>query len=445
MVAQNNTEVIFIGLPGCTHHYGGLSADNVASGLNSGSLSNPKQAALQVLELARLVMSLGVTVALVPPQMRPHMPLLRQYYGGTDEEVIALAAKDAPRLLENASSSSSMWVANAATVAACVDCSDGRLHVVTANLFTNLHRRIEAEETYRVFSAIFKDVPDMVVHAPLSAAAGQCDEGAANHMRLAPRHADKGLNIFVYGTDGGEGNPESARQTLSASKAVRVLAGIPDEQALYVRQNYAAIDSGVFHNDVIAVSNENLLLVHEEAYAGGRYDIQRISEAYGELHPGQALLVLAVSEDELTVEEAVQSYLFNSQIVTKPDGTMAIIAPHEALALHEGKAAAILEAIRDDGGNPVTELHYADLRQSMRNGGGPACLRLRVPMSEAQLQALRGSVNVVANDILLETLARLIEKYYPDSLSVEGLGDAKLYAASKASVAEMHAVMRLDQ
>lgn len=433
MVAEQIKEVIFVGLPGPTHHYGGLSPDNVASSHNRGSLSKPRQAALQALELVRLLLTLAVPAAILPPQLRPHLPLLRQHYKGSDEEVIAQAAEKSPELLEKASSASAMWTANAATIAPRIDTADGKLHITTANLFTNLHRRIEAEDTHRVLKAIFKDVPNCALHPPFSAAAGMCDEGAANHMRLSPTHGEKGLHVFVYGEGG------TARQSLSASQAVKSQHCIPDSQALFMRQNPIVIGEGVFHNDVIATSNEHVLLAHALAYEDSS---GRIGEAYSALH-GKNPTMIIIPEEELSVEEAVHTFFFNSQIVTRADGAMAVIAPLETQLLYDGKAARLLERICRDAANAIDETHYIDLRQSMRNGGGPACLRLRVPMTLAQLGALKMGSNVLANEGLLSKLTRAIETHYPETLSPEELGNPDLYHRCRKLLAELSSLMRL--
>ncbi len=437
------TEVVFVGLPGPTHHYGGLSADNKASTLNRGSVSNPKLAALQALELVRLLKSLGVVAGILPPQLRPHMPLLRQHFSGEDEAVIAQAAVSAPALLDKASAASSMWTANAATVTPSIDSSDGNMHITAANLFTNLHRRIEAEDTYHMLKSIFEDIPDTVVHPPLSAVMGLLDEGAANHMRLCPSHSQAGLNLFVYGATDITNDKTAGRQTLSASQAIARQHKLFDGAAGFIRQNREAIHSGVFHNDVIAVSNENLLMVHEQAYDQGMRDIERIAKSYRETHQGKELSVVVISEEELTMEEAVQCYLFNSQIVTKPDGSMAVIAPIEVKLLFDGEAAEMMEHIRADSSNPISEVRYVDLRQSMRNGGGPACLRLRVPMNTPQLAALTQRKRVIADEELITALERIIHAYYPDELIPSDLGKPSLYHASHHVMEALSEVMQL--
>lgn len=418
-------EIIFIGLPGTTHHYGGLSSDNVASDQNRGSESNPKQAALQALALARYLHSLGIMVGVLPPQLRPDLETLRE--NGFDLET-------APQKeLEQVSSSSFMWAANAATVTAAIDSRDSKLHLTVANLHTNLHRRIEAETTYKVLSQIFSNVPDSIVHTPLLAVEGFLDEGAANHMRLSPRHNAVGLNVFVYGK----------RQNLAASQAVAEHHKIPGKQALFLEQNAEVIKQGVFHNDVIAVSNENLLLVHESAYENGRDDIKKIENSYKSLHPDGTLQVIVIKESDLSVEEAVHSYFFNSQIVTKPDGKMVVVAPLELKALYNGKAAGLMEKIHSSSDNNIDEVKYLDLRQSMRNGGGPACLRLRVPVNKQQFEALKQNTGILVNDKNISEMENLIGKYYSESLMPEGLRNPQLYKNCQTFLMELSPVLNI--
>lgn len=442
MSDQNLHEVIFVGLPGPTHNYGGLSADNVASSLNRGSISNPKQAALQALGLVRMLSQLGITAAILPPQLRPYLPELRKHFSGSDDQVIQQAAKENPALLEKMTSSSAMWTANAATVTAALDTTDGKLHLTVANLHTNLHRRIEALATHAVLSAIFAGVPDAVVHPPLDAVRGFRDEGAANHMRLAPSHSAPGLNVYVYGTDGSADDPPTARQTFSASDEIRKQHALENRRALFVKQNPAVIAQGVFHNDVIAVSNTSVLLAHEAAYAGGMDDITRIENAYV-LATGKKLTSIVIKTSDLEVDEAVHTYFFNSQIITKKDGGMVIIAPTEVKDLYAGKAARLMEEIRSDDSNPIDTVHFADLRQSMNNGGGPACLRLRVPMTATQIQTMRASVQVLADEALLMAIEKLVENQYPSELAPEAIADPRLYATCRAVLSQLSGIMKL--
>lgn len=419
-------EIIFIGLPGTTHHYGGLSSDNVASDRNRGSESNPKQAALQAIALARYLHSLGIMVGVLPPQLRPYLPVLQEN---------GYSVENAPiDKLEQASSSSFMWAANAATVTPTIDSTDGKLHLTVANLYTNPHRRIEAETTYKVLSQIFNHVPDAVMHPPLSAAEGFLDEGAANHMRLSASHNAAGLNVFVYGR----------RQNLQASQAIVEHHKILQKQRLFLQQNEQVINQGVFHNDVIAVSNENLLLVHESAYENGHADINKIENAYKALHPQSNLQLLVIKENELNVEEAVHSYFFNSQIVTKPNGKMVVIAPLELKNLYAGKAAGLMERIRESSNNSIDEVQYLDLRQSMRNGGGPACLRLRIPLNEPQADALQENTGMLVSEKNLSAIEDLVGRYYSESLTPEGLSNPELYRNCQDFLSDLSPLLKLN-
>lgn len=422
-LANNFQEVIFLGLPGPTHNYGGLSADNVASSRNQGSTSSPRDAALQVAALARLLLSMGLTVGILPPQLRPHVKELKKHFPDAGDDIIEKAAREHPALLEAMSSSSAMWVANAATVGAGPDTGDHYLRLVVANLHTNIHRRIEALTTYLTLRQIFAQVPRAVVDLPLDAHQGYRDEGAANHMRMAPHHAAAGLNIFVYGTDGSPSDPKTARQTLDTSREVMSRLKLSDENSLFIKQNPQAVFSGVFHNDVIAVANENFLLVHEDAYALGTADIDYIAENYETLC-GTKPVVRVIRRSELSMEEAIDTYFFNSQLITLPGGGMALIAPSDTRDRHEGKAWALLEMLLREKTNPLTRIESLDLHQSMRNGGGPACLRLRVPMDEQQISALKNHNRVLMDEAKIATLEETIRRTYPASLTAADINYA---------------------
>ncbi len=433
-------EVIFIGMPGPTHSYGGLSIDNVAAMTNQGGVSHPKEAALQSLELARTLENLGLTVGILPPQLRPHLGLLHSKFSGDAEKIIPLAAEKDPELLDKASTSSAMWVANAATVAPSLDTHDGKLHITTANLHSHLHRRIEAEDTHRVLAAIFSDRHFFTAHAPLPAKQGFRDEGAANHTRLAPYHGAKGLHIFVYGTDGDKNDPATARQNLLASKKLHELHQLPDSQTIFIKQNPDVIRQGIFHNDVISVGNENVLLYHEHAFARGKEDIVAITRAYHTLHPGEKLHLLEIPEAKLSVADAVKTYFFNSQIVTKPDGTMVIIAPQEVQ--EHGASKRLMDEIIA-GANPINDVLYLDLRQSMKNGGGPACLRLRVLMREEEIASVQKNSHALLDATLLAQLEKWIATYYPEALTRAELANPALYHNSKKALTELASMLSL--
>lgn len=437
-------EVIFVGLPGLTHHYGGMAAGNVASQVNAGDVSHPRDAAQQALALMEALRGLGQEVAVLPPQLRPCVPVLRVLgFAGTPDEVIAQAMRDEPALLGRVSSSAAMWTANAATVTAAQDSQSGRLQLTPANLTTHFHRSIEARATHHVLSQIFRS-DEVVCHAPLPSQHDYADEGAANHLRLALSHGGQGLNVFVYGRGDGALLPRKypARQSLAACRAIARRHRVAPAHALFVQQNPRAIDAGVFHNDVISVANEFLLLTHEQAFAGGKQDIERIREACATLHSGAMLCVVEVLESDLSIEEAVQTYFFNSQIVTLPEGGMAIIAPQEVK--NHARAHALMDRLIADVDNPLRRVMYLDLRQSMKNGGGPACLRLRVPMALPLIRQLATTTRTIIDDNLLGELHGWVRKHYRETLTVRDIADPALYHECQAALGELEAILRLS-
>jgi succinylarginine dihydrolase len=417
-------EVNFDGLVGPTHNYAGLSYGNVASMTHKRSVSNPRAAALQGLEKMKFLAGLGVKQAVLPPQDRPDVAALRALgFGGSDADVLARAGREDPVLLASVCSSSSMWAANAATVSPSADTADGRVHFTAANLVNLFHRALETAQTAAVLKQIFRDEKHFAHHSPLPATVHLSDEGAANHMRLCGSHGERGLEVFVFGrasTDASLDRPKQfpARQTREASMAIARLHALDAARTLFVQQNSAAIDAGAFHNDVVAVANENVLFYHEVAFADRAAAVVDLRRTFGD-----DLKFIEVRESAVPLGDAVRSYLFNSQLVTRDDGTMALIAPVESR--ENPRTAAYLSEF-------PFPVHFVDVRQSMQNGGGPACLRLRVALNEQELAAAHQGV--FWSETLHGTLVRLIEKHYRDELRAEDLSDPKLLHESRDAV-----------
>jgi succinylarginine dihydrolase len=428
-------ELNFDGLVGPTHHYAGLSPGNLASQRHAGEVANPRAAALQGLEKMRFVAELGVGQAVLPPQPRPDLGLLRRLgFGGSDRAVLAHACRSAPDLLSAASSASSMWAANAATVSPSSDSDDGRVHFVPANLVSMLHRSIEADFTARTLSRIFADRQYFEVHDALPACELFSDEGAANHTRLASGAGS--LHLFGWGR--ARGVPERprthpARQTREASEALGRLLHLPATRVVLWQQSPAGIDAGAFHSDVLAVGNDGVLLLHDAAFRDTR-------SLLGELRTrlGDELKLVIASERELPLHEAVAAYPFNSQLLTLPDGSMAIVAPGEA----EQSAAArqFLERVVAEE-NPVKAVHYVEVNDSMRNGGGPACLRLRVRLEAHEEQALRGGVTFTPE--LYRALHTCVARRYRDLLTVDDLADPAFLDETRTALDEITTLLGL--
>lgn len=414
-------EINFDGIVGPSHNYAGLSLGNIASANHKGNDSFPRAAALQGIAKMRANMALGLAQGFLLPLPRPNDGLLRDLAVGPGADRALLAA---------AWSASSMWTANAATVSPAPDTADGRCHLTPANLVTMLHRGQEWRDTQRQLRVAFGDERHFAVHDAIPASFG--DEGAANHMRFCEAHDGPGVEIFVYGRPAHEsGGRFPARQHEQASRAVARLHGLDPARCLFVEQNPEAIAAGAFHNDVVAVANGRVLFTHARAFA----DQRRAYEAIRAVFP--ALEVVEVPEEAVSLEEAIRTYLFNAQLLTLPDGSMALVVPEECR-----ESASVwrwCERMLASNG-PIRRVVPVDVRQSMANGGGPACLRLRV---------VADPTTVDARFLLDEAKARRIEAViagmWPETIAPDRIGDPALARAVREARAALLGVLGLDE
>lgn len=408
-------EINFDGLIGPSHNYAGLSLGNLASARNAGDDSQPRAAALQGIEKMRANLRLGLVQGVLMPHARPDRAWLATL-GNTPEQA-------SPALLANALSASAMWAANAATVSPAPDTADGKCHLTVANLVTMPHRSHEWPGTFAQLRLAFAD-PAFAVHGPVPAPFG--DEGAANHMRLCPRHDEEGVEVFVYGVGGG---PFPARQHVEASHAIARIHGVT--RALFVRQSDEAIAAGAFHNDVVAVANERVLFAHEQAFADK-------AGFYAELRSAMpSVEIVEVPAAAVSLADAIQSYLFNAQLVTLPDGGMALILPTEAR--DNRRVWAWLEDLIA-GNGPIRRLIPVDVRQSMANGGGPACLRLRVVCDPATVDP-----RFLVDEGRLDTMSTIVAAHWPERIAAKDLDDEALWSRIEDARAAMLAAMGLEQ
>lgn len=436
-------ELNFDGLVGPSHNYGGLSFGNVASQRSEGQLSNPRQAALQGLAKMRALHDLGIAQAVFPPHLRPDLSLGRRLgFGGDDAAVLQGLHERAPQLLAACWSASSMWTANAATVCPSADSGDGRVHFTPANLLNKLHRSIESETTTRILRAVFPVPQQFAVHAALPATSSLGDEGAANHTRLAARYGDAGVQLFVYGESvasplGPRPKKFPARQTLEACEAQVRLAGLAPERVVFAQQHPEVIDAGVFHNDVIAVGNLDTLFFHEEAFLDPARVLAELQEKFLRV-TGSALQLVCVTSAEVPVADAVKSYLFNSQLVRTPAGRTVLIAPREAQ--ESERVRACIERLVA-GPEPIDEVRYLDLRQSMQGGGGPACLRLRVVLTAQEEAAVAPGVRF--SPALHEALVAWVERHYRSELRLSDLRDPQFVRECREGLEALCVVLGL--
>ena len=428
------------GLVGPTHLYGGLSPGNFASEAYASQISQPRLAALQGLDKMRLLHEMGIPQLVLPPHHRPNYTYLQDLgFCGSRYEMLKEALTMAPHLLARACSAANMWTANAATVSPSADTSNNKVHFTPANLTNKFHRSLEPEVTGRILQATFADEAHFEHHAHLPDNEHFGDEGAANHTRLCSDYGQAGVEIFVYGRhafDSTKPAPQKypARQTLEACQAIARLHGLSEERTVYVQQNPDVIDQGVFHNDVISVGNQNVLFYHQEAFQDTSSSLDEIQTKFGE----DKVHFIRVDTDVVPVQEAIKTYLFNTQIITLPDGKMAIVAPTDC------QESPIVSAYLDDlvtQNTPIQKVHYFDVKQSMRNGGGPACLRLRVAMTGQELAAV--NQNTLMSDAVFERLNQWVDKHYRDELAVDDLRDVALLNESQAALDELTQILKL--
>ncbi len=425
------------GLIGPTHSYAGLSPGNLASSLNAGEASNPRAAVLQGLDKMKRLADLGLPQFVLPPHERPDIPFLRRLgFTGADAAVLEAAWKTAPSFAAAACSASPMWAANAATVTPSADSADGRVHFTPANLVTNLHRSLEHQQTKRALDALFPDPARFAVHDALPSVGHLADEGAANHVRLCADHGKPGVNILVWGREAYEpwSGPYPARQTREASEALARRHGAA--RAVFPRQSRAAIAGGTFHNDVVCVGALETLFFHELAFEDSAATKAAIrAAAEGLFEP----IFIEVSAADLPLADAISSYLFNSMLVRIPgEDRLTLICPTETR--DNARSHAVAERLATSNG-PIGRVEYVDVRQSMRNGGGPACLRLRVALTEAELAATNPAMRMT--DELHARLSTWAAAWYRDALTPHDLADPALLLESRGALDELTGILSL--
>jgi len=410
-------EINFDGIVGPSHNYAGLSLGNLASTRNAGQVSKPRAAALQGIAKMRANLALGLAQGIFLPHPRPHGAWLADL-GTTIEQAD-------PALAANAMSASAMWAANAATVSPAPDTADGRCHLTVANLKTMPHRSHEWPATLAQLQVAFA-ADGFAVHGPVPPAFG--DEGAANYMRLAPAHGDAGVELFVYGVSGGA---FPARQHVEASRAIARRHRLDPERTIFAEQSADAIAAGAFHNDVVAVANERVLFAHEKAFADRDSLVARCSERV----PG--FEYVEVSDADVPLADAIRSYLFNAQLVTPPAGETTLIVPSEA---RETPSVWRWLERHLAGNGPIRRVEVVDVRESMANGGGPACLRLRVVADPATVDP-----RFLVDEAALDRIARVIAEQWPEQIHTDDLQVPALVADIERARAALLNELRLTE
>jgi len=189
----------------------------------------------------------------------------------------------------------------------------------------------------------------------------------------------------------------------------------------------------VFHNDVIAVGNSDILFCHQQAFLEQAAVKAELTQKMG----GNFKIIEAPTE-LVSVQDAVSSYLFNSQLLSLPNGKTALVIPQECE--NNANVWQYLQSLVT-GDSPIDQTLVFDLKQSMSNGGGPACLRLRVVMNEAEIAAANQAT--LMNDNLFSTLNNWVETHYRDRLTEADLADPKLLMESRTALDELTKILEL--
>ena len=427
-------EINFDGLIGPTHNYAGLSQGNLASQKYFNQTSNPQAAALQGLDKMRLIMEQGIPQGFFLPHERPHLHTLRKLgFGGTDEEVINQAAKQNPALLKNVYSASSMWAANAATFSPSIDSYDQNIHITPANLNSMFHRSIEHEFTKVQLELMFGVAAQ--VHIPIKNISGYGDEGAANHLRVSAQHLTSGFQIFVFGSSAFEAHQGIiARQAEEISQAVSSQHQLDPDRVLFLKQNEQAINSGSFHNDIVSLANEEVFIFHQEAFAD-RVELERVLHHLKDhvkgFHP------IEILSEDISLDNLVSSYLLNSQLITVKNNEMMMLLPEEVQ--NHPNCMRWLDEIKTS--SPIKHLEFVDIRQSMMNGGGPACLRFKAVVNNDEFDQLNEKFLLSSKKLM--DLRALVSKHYRDKLYPEDLLDIKLMQESYTYLDELTQLLDL--
>ena len=427
-------EINFDGLIGPTHNYAGLSQGNLASQKHLNQTSNPQAAALQGLDKMRLIMEQGIPQGFFLPHERPNLNILRALgFEGADDEVINRVAKQNPALLKNIYSASAMWTANAATFSPSIDSYDQNIHITPANLNTMFHRSIEHQFTKVQLELIFGGAAK--IHNPIKNISGYGDEGAANHLRVSAQHLKPGFQIFVYGSSAFEAQQGLiARQAEEISQAVSTQHQLDPDRVLFLKQNEQAINSGSFHNDIVSLANEEVFIFHQEAFAD-RVELERVLHHLKDhvrgFHP------IEILSENISLDDLVSSYLLNSQLITVENNEMLMLLPEEAQ--NHSNCMQWLDEIKSS--SPIKRIEFVDIRQSMMNGGGPACLRFKIVVNDDEFNQV--NEKFLLNPKKLMNLRSLITKHYRDKLNPEDLFDIELMEESYRFLDELTQLLDL--
>lgn len=327
-----------------------------------------------------------------------------------------------------------MWVANAATIAPSADTLDGKVHLTVANLNNKFHRSLEAPVTESLLKAIFNDEEKFSVHSALPQVALLGDEGRQTTIVSAVITVNRVCNFLSTGEKKAmiPGLPLSGATDSRSQRGGGKAESGESPTGDFRPAKPGRYRPGRFHNDVIAVSNRRVLFCHQQAFA-------RQSQLLANLRARvNGFMAIEVPATQVSVSDTVSTYLFNSQLLSRDDGSMMLVLPQECRE-HAGVWGYLNELLAAD--NPISELKVFDLRESMANGGGPACLRLRVVLTEEERRAVNPAV--MMNDTLFNALNDWVDRYYRDRLTAADLADPQLLREGREALDVLSQLLNL--
>jgi succinylarginine dihydrolase len=92
------------------------------------------------------------------------------------------------------------------------------------------------------------------------------------------------------------------------------------------------------------------------------------------------------------------------------------------------------------GNGPIRRVIPVDVRQSMANGGGPACLRLRVVADPATIDP-----RFLVDDAKLDWVADVVRRHWPEQIHHDDLQSAALIGDVEGARAALLEALDLGQ
>ena len=379
----------------------GHSHGNLASMASKGIQSNPKKAALEWLNKVTSVANLGAVQLILPPQPRP----LVKHQNNCNWQQLTSAF---------------IWMANAGHFIPSSDTYHSRHQFIPANMNQTRHRRHE-----HYFNRFW--IKKLLNHTPttIQSKLNNDDEGAANAIRLWGKNA--ALNLFIYGH---KSTTFPSRQSKDSINELIHKAGI--KNAIQLEQTKEAIDHGVFHNDVISFGFHNQLICHEHAFIDQEHQLKSISDRYFKLNRSM-LNITEVSTKDLSLQDCIDSYLFNSQVIIKKNKTI-LLCP---IDVKKNKSSLIIVNSWLKKGL-FNEIKFSNIQSSLMNGGGPACLRLCIYLDPNELNAIPKQF-YLTNE-LISKLNKIINQIYPETIRLQDIQtNPKQYREITQSICQLFA------